>query len=308
MQKMITTQLASCNIFLLFTVSESNSEKSTVPQTPVGMAPPPPLRNIPHQTPDTSPTASLLLGQVGNKQQLFSLAAVGGHGARGMEQPGRVVKLPTKISVLPNSSASAAHSSRRQSYPNPASGAVGMVGQTPSSNSLPGREDAKRGGAHDSGSKLGRTTPPYQRVIPSGGTVSPPLSTSTPKSKRALFPRQEPPPIAPTGKLEDSFSDSNDSSELKDDDDDDDEEEEEEEEIKPLGGNTATAKGGLFESIPTRVAHSAPHVRNPPRLPMRKLMTQDLSASSYSESSLSTTDSDNNLLENERRDKFDPGT
>lgn len=135
----------------------------------MGVAPPPPLRNIPHQTPDNSPVASLLFNQ--QKRQSLTVPT----------QRHSVPKLTTAISVLPTQARV-----NRQSLPDGfrASHPVMMVSPRVTS-ALPTQQ--RSGMTVDNEDLATTVTLPNHGVIAECETtrviVSAPVSTSTPKLK-----------------------------------------------------------------------------------------------------------------------------
>lgn len=155
------------------TESESDSDKVySGPATPAGLAPPPPLRNIPHQTPDASPTTSQLFSQPGAwpiipQQPMLRPATI--------NQPKKHIKLPTKISVVPNAS---------------------ELNQTPFADGFHTPMSESPTGSNRVSSELSTPSQPLGvthnsntqgQLLESNLRTTPPVHTSTPKTNRLLF-------------------------------------------------------------------------------------------------------------------------
>lgn len=166
-------------------LSETESESDTddgnatpALQSPIGVAPPPPLRNIPHQTADASPTTSLLFSQ--QQHQLT---------------------VPLQRHSIPKLFSSPQAMSR-QSLPfntmNAINRPVMVVPKPPPPriSTLSAQQLSGEGASTDS-NDLAMVTLPDRRVIAHSDAtctrviVSAPVSTSTPKAKRALFPEED---------------------------------------------------------------------------------------------------------------------
>ena len=277
------------------TDSESESETPATPATPAGVPLPPPLRNIPHQTPDGSPTTSQLFSyggmRPGNINHLPSPSTSTPHSLTTT-----VLKLPTRISVLPSPS-------RPNQMPFPGRPPSGMMPQ--STLVMPTSSSSSR--------KL-TPSPPVKSnanalMKPPGTTVDPralksgpphaaaanfePFITSTPKAKRSLFDDGD-----ETGKLQPLPGGSEtrgESTEIA---------------IKEDSREMVHISSATDQNMSAMVVQLAPKKKTPriPSLHFQSAMSQQSSSDdSYSESeSISSSESDQSM-EAEERDRFDPG-
>lgn len=273
------------NRYILESESSEDGKATSALQSPVGVAPPPPLRNIPHQTPEASEASPTVLNFSQHHNQLAVPKQRNSVPKLAADQPGGMTNrhsLP--IDLL---------SSNNPVMVRPIA--------SPMFTSLP------RSRVSLDNSELVTVTLPDQRIISNYNTarvvVSAPVSTSTPRAKRTLFQeaadtnlvvshRASIPSETELRKVEGQGAESKNTDEIA-------------VSSSEVGhGETGSSTAGVV----IRTLQSAPEQRKPLRVPSKVLqrnLSHDLSSSQSSgaggdEESVSS-DSD----ESEKRDKFD---
>ena len=269
--------------FILDSGSDSDNKNAGTPamQSPVGAAPPPPLRNIPHQTLETSPTTSLLFSrnnQLKVPEQRHSVPNIGNR----ISNPGGIARQSLPVDF-------------RSSRP-----VMVMPPNSQPSFSALGRYQSSRDNVVDVKLNLAdQRTSPSTRVI-----ISAPVCTSTPKPKRLLFPDAEEARHADVGGRHQIAVQSE--PELRRDN-------------RDGQGSLAVPQGAIINTskVETNLASTASAWVAPtedsavqslpehkqPRAPSQLLQRNMSNEMTSSQSSVSV---DSSLSESEQRDKFDP--
>lgn len=280
-------KVVSNNVLLSETESESDSDNGNATpalQSPIGVAPPPPLRNIPHQTTDSSPTTSLLFSnqqyQLTVPHQRHSIPNLSAR-VSAMHNPGGMSR-----KSLPNDSLSTTNRPIMVVIPKPPPRISTLSAQQTSRKSI------------DNGDLAMVTLPDRRVIVDSDATrviVSAPISTSTPKAKRALFPDAKGAKAA--AKHRKTIKSEPELRKVK----------EEHSQDSVSKNEERASEVGLGEASPlaageTVAIQSASEYRELPKL--QRSSSNDLSSSeSSSNVSSSLSESD----QSERRDRFDPG-